>query len=322
MSLIRDLSSALGMPQDDIMRIISNAPRRYKLFAIPKRSGNGHRIIAQPARELKAIQRLILRENLTGLKTHAIATAYREGRNIKDNALPHVKSNAILKLDFRDFFHSIQPDDFQTVLKRSELQFPLKDRRLLNLIFFWLNPFSNKLCLSIGAPSSPLISNAVMEPLDRELARMAKEYSVACTRYADDITLSANNIENLLKVERLYRKAVEKSRHPKLQFNEDKRGIFTKASRRAITGLVITPEAKVSLGRSRKRTISAALHRIAIGRDITIQHIQETRGWLAHAKSVEPQFFKKMAAKYPNAFRATMNAPIVRIWHADQQDKS
>jgi RNA-directed DNA polymerase len=311
MGLLKDTALALAMSEDDIAKIIATAPRRYKIFAIPKRSGLGQRIIAQPARELKAIQRYVISEKLRGLRVHQIATAYRKGKNIADNAARHTKKRVILKLDFKDFFHSITPSDLQVAISRSDLRtITPEDRRFLTPIFFWLHPLENRLCLSIGAPSSPYISNVVMEALDREFAKVARECSTVCTRYADDITLSANSIENLLRAERGIRRIVSRTKRPALIFNDEKRGVFTTAGRRIVTGLVITPDAKVSLGRNRKRIISAALHHIAVGRNASQEHLDETRGWLAYAKSVEPSFVEVMARKYPVAFRSVMGMPI------------
>lgn len=311
MSLLRDLSVALEMSAEDIRRIVVTGPRRYKIFTIPKRNGPDRRIIAQPARELKAIQRYVVAEKLAGLRVHAIAMAYRKGRNISDNAAQHVKKRVILKLDFRNFFHSITPRDLQTTIRRHGLTTIEKEEfQLLNDIFFWRHPTDGHLCLSIGAPSSPFISNVIMEPLDREFHRIARECSTTCTRYADDITLSGNSIENLLKAEQKIKRAVARARSPRLTFNDDKRGIFTTAGRRIVTGLVITPDAKVSLGRERKRKISAALHHIAVGRNLTPEHLEQTRGWLAYAKSVEPTFFIAMTAKYFDALRMVMGMPV------------
>ena len=281
------------------------------VLIIGESAGSGHRIIAQPARELKSIQRYVMSETLARLRIHSIAMAYKAGKNISDNAAPHAKKRIILKLDFRDFFHSITPSDLQYVIRKNGIEtIDLKDRALLNLILFWQNPFKGGLCLSIGAPSSPFISNAIMEPLDQEFYRIAREASVTCTRYADDITLSSNSLENLIKAEERIKRVVARSKFPKLMFNDDKRGIFTTAGRRIVTGLVLTNEGKVSLGRERKRKISAALHHISVGRNVTHEHRQQTRGWLAYAKSVEPTFVHTMAGKYPAAFRATIESPI------------
>jgi RNA-directed DNA polymerase len=309
--LLSDIARGLDISEGEIAKIAATAPRRYKVFAIPKRSGLGHRIIAQPSRKVKAIQRYVMSQTLRGLPVHPMATAYRIGKSIADNAAPHAQRRVILKLDFRDFFHSITPPDLDSIVKISGLAaLSGNERGLLTSILFWRHPLENRLCLSIGAPSSPFISNAVMEPLDRAFDGAVRDCWVTYTRYADDITLSADTIENLLKAERRIRHIVAGSERPKLTFNDDKRGVFTTAGRRIVTGLVLTPDGKISLGRERKRSISAALHHIATGRNVARDHREQTRGWLAHAKSVEPSFLEAMARKYPTALRAVMNMPL------------
>ena len=307
MSLLGELAAALEMPEGDVARVVGSAPRRYKLFTIKKRNGIDRRVIAQPARALKAMQRHVIAAKLQALPIHPIATAYRVGRSIADNAAPHAGKRVILKLDFRDFFNSITPRDLVAVLDDARLDtIAVADRTVLTAILFWLNPLDKRLCLAIGAPSSPFISNAVMAPLDRQFDAIARAHSARCTRYADDITLSGNSIENLLQAEQDLRRAVARAPYPRLTFNDAKRGIFTSAGRRLVTGLVLTPDGKVSLGRERKRTISAALHHISVGRNATHAHREETRGWLAYANSVEPAFVMAMAVKYPHAFRSVM----------------
>ena len=319
MGLIRDISLELQMSEQDIGRIIATAPNRYKVFAIPKRTGIEHRIIAQPARELKAIQRYLVENRLAGLRIHQMATAYQPGKNILSNAYPHRKKRVILKLDFRDFFHSIVPADLKAALTEAGFQgVAPAEWHLLAQLFFWRHYRTGSLCLSIGAPSSPFISNLIMGRLDRECWQICKNRSVVATRYADDITLSGNSIENLLAAEKEIRTLVARSRRPKLSFNDDKRGLFTTAGRRMVTGLVVTPDGKISLGRERKRKISAALHHIAVGKNVTAEHIAKTQGWLAYAKSVEPSFFQAMVLKYESAARMVVSAPFLKAVNADQ----
>lgn len=211
MGLLGDLAAALGMPENDVARIAQAAPRHYKLFTIPKRSGTDRRVIAQPGRDVKAMQRHVVAVTLARLPIHPIATAYRAGRSIADNAAAHAGKRVILKLDFRDFFNSVTPHDLAAVLDGApSAAITTADRVLLNAILFWLNPLDNRLCLAIGAPSSPFLSNAVMEPLDRQFAAIARAHAVRCTRYADDITLSANSIESLLRAEQDMRQAVSR----------------------------------------------------------------------------------------------------------------
>ena len=313
MSFIKELSSAVEMSEADVIRIISTAPKRYKIYAVPKRDGVGMRVIAQPARELKLLQRYIAEEVLRKLPIHEAARAYIRGKSIRDNAVPHLANRVILKLDFRDFFHSLKYNDLRAVLIAQEFSgMPESEWTLLENILFWQKPEKRTKCLAIGAPSSPMVSNIIMENLDRQFSTICQSHGAAYTRYADDITLSSDKIEVLASCEKQLRKLVRATKSPKLFFNDKKRGLFTTAGRRLITGLVITPDHKISIGRKRKREISAAIHYYVTGKNRTIEHIANLKGWLAYAHGVEPEFFDAMVRKYGNVVDRIMRISIPR----------
>ena len=67
-----------------------------------------------------------------------------------------------------------------------------------------------------------------MESLDREFVTVCKSSSVNYTRYADDITISGENVDALLATEKEISRIIKRTRRPKLIFNEAKRGIYTK----------------------------------------------------------------------------------------------
>jgi RNA-directed DNA polymerase len=115
--LVKALSGELGMLPIQLELIIRTAPLRYKVFTIPKRDGSP-RTVAQPAREVKAIQRWLVNDLNTVLPVHQAATAYRKGTSIKINAAKHVQSNFILKMDFKNFFPSIEFKDLCAHLQK------------------------------------------------------------------------------------------------------------------------------------------------------------------------------------------------------------
>ena len=125
MSLIHELVIHFRVSPSDLLRIISTAPARYKEYTIPKRKG-GIRVIAQPSREVKALQRYILGQKLSTLPIHPAATGYVKGRNIFQNAEYHQSNRVILKLDFVDFFPSIKVGDWDFLLRT--LKTPLIQR--------------------------------------------------------------------------------------------------------------------------------------------------------------------------------------------------
>ena len=299
MSLQDELVENLGMSFGDVSRVIASAPARYFVFEIPKRRG-GTRTIAHPARELKAIQRYILQEKLSLFPVHQSATAYMEGHSIAKNASAHVNSGPILKLDFENFFPSIKVADWSRFAhkhKRDEIE--VKDIPLYSKLLFWGQEKNCKVprCLSIGAPTSPALSNIMLYDLDMDLSQQALLLGVNYTRYADDITVSGEEPAPLLEFERLARRAIAKRKSPALRFNEAKRALFTKGGRRSVTGLIITPDRQISIGRDRKRKISAMVHHLSLGR-LSAENKALLKGLLGFCISVETSFVESLRSKY------------------------
>jgi hypothetical protein len=296
--LLQKLSADLAIGMSDLQRIIDTAPKRYKIYTIPKRSG-GTRIIAQPARDLKIIQRYLLDTVLRRLPVHRASMAYVQGRSIAKNAHMHVESDYVLKLDFREFFPSIVVADWERAARKAELKLSSTDLRLCSSLMFWGAGSSQPICLSIGAPSSPTLSNIVMFDIDQELATFASNYGVVYSRYADDITVSGTTTDAILHFEKSARTLISKFKSPRLKFNDEKRGLYGKGQRRMVTGLILTPEEKVSIGRERKRLISAMLHKVALGKADS-EHIGKLKGYLGFCVAVEPTFVSSMRSKYGN----------------------
>ncbi|MCQ1836953.1 retron St85 family RNA-directed DNA polymerase [Neorhizobium galegae] len=296
MSLFEDLLFFTGLSAPDLRRIIATSPARYKQFTIAKKSG-GERLIAQPSRDLKVLQRYIQGNILSKGTIHASATAYKNGASIKHNANIHKYNRVILKCDFKDFFHSIKPRDWILYAQENFHSLSQDDVGLCARVLFWGRGTSKPACLSIGAPTSPVLSNLIMFDLDEKLTRSAEKIGATYTRYADDITLSADKIETVLLLEKRLKSAVAKSKYPKLTFNGDKRGLYTTAHRRNITGLNITPDEEISIGRDRKRMISSMIHKYSIGQ-LSEKDAGKLKGYLAFAYDCEPDFIERMIRKY------------------------
>lgn len=291
------LRDDLGIAETELTKLIDSAPARYKTYQIPKR-GRGHRVIAQPAREIKVLQYYILENLIARLPVHDIAMAYRVGRSIRDNAKAHRRNSFILKLDFRSFFNSLTPNDMNRCFRLSDVELETGDARVINKILFWSGSKSKTpRFLSVGAPSSPAVSNAIMFQTDVAAAELAFEEGVTITRYADDISASSNEAASILRFERRFRRLISATAHPKLTFNDDKRGLYSRGERRMVTGLVITPANKVSIGRDRKRKISSMIHQAILQRLNSIE-LNELHGLLAFANSAEPKFIRSMSTKY------------------------
>ena len=255
------------------------------------------RTISQPSRVLKFIQRYLLHNKLSMFPVHHSALGYVNGKNILDNAEAHKNSRTILKLDFVDFFPSLKVEDWE-VIAQSKGIIDI-DLSLYNRILFWGNGSYEPKRSSIGAPTSPMLSNIIMYETDKALSAAALRMRVIYTRYADDITASAYSRQSLVEFEGFTRRYLDDTSSPRLDVNEAKCGMFGPSMKRMVTGLVITPTSNISIGRERKRRISAMLHKVTRG-ELETKSIFELRGLLSFAKSVEPKFIVSMRNKYGN----------------------
>ncbi len=103
-NLIRECADDLALTVGELMSIAKTAPKRYYVWELEKRSGNGKRTVCHPARELRAVQYYFLNEVLAKLPVHPSATLMFTAVRSKKNATAHLRSRVIMKLDFADFF--------------------------------------------------------------------------------------------------------------------------------------------------------------------------------------------------------------------------
>ena len=300
MIVLQTIVEALSIPQNDVLRIAKTAPHRYKVYSVDKRSGTGKRTIAQPSRELKAIQKCLIHEVLCDLPVHSAATAYSKGDSIRNNASQHVTNNYLLKMDFSDFFPSIKPRDLiQHIMAHSEQNFDRNDLDLILRILFWSPKRSRDLVLSIGAPSSPFISNSIMYNFDILLSDECAKQGIIYTRYADDIALSCNKQNILADMRNYIIHTAESIKYPRLQINHKKTVFTSKKHHRAVTGIVLSSQGTLSLGRERKRLIRSMINKFK-NNTLMENDCSRLHGLLAFALDVEPSFYDRMTKKYGN----------------------
>jgi RNA-directed DNA polymerase len=291
------LGASLLLSEQELIDLIRSAPHRYKVYEIPKRKPGQFRVIAQPAKEVKGLQYWVMEHFLSTFPIHPAATAYREGKSIADNARPHRRGSFLLKLDFTDFFPSLTAHDFRRYIEKNRAGLEDSDIDALSRILFWKPKGTQRLCLSIGAPSSPLVSNLLLYDFDDRVTALCSKHDVTYTRYADDLSFSAAASANLAIVERFVTGLCKRTVSPRLTLNSEKLVRVSKKQARRITGLVITNDARVSLGRDKKRQIRAGVHHFVVGR-LSKEESLKLKGMLAFVKSVEPRFLARLRKKY------------------------
>ncbi|MGX9523606.1 retron St85 family RNA-directed DNA polymerase [Alcaligenes nematophilus] len=293
-NLIDKMSISLGAPRQRLLQIIRTSPLRYKVFYILKKTG-GRRKVAQPAKEVKAIQRWLIGNVLSGaLPVHDAATAYSLGKSIKKNAEAHAENSFLLKMDFKDFFPSISEIDIKKHFnKYLSDSYTKEDIAIVVRTCVWApdGEYIRRLC--IGAPTSPLISNSIMYEFDEAISEYASQEGVVYTRYADDLTFSCNQPDVLKNYPILVANLLSKLDYENIRINVEKTVHASKSGRRMVTGLVLTSENKVSIGRDRKRLIRSMYHRY-LHEQLAPEDIPRLMGLINFAEDVEPGFHARL----------------------------
>jgi len=294
-ALAASCAKSLRLTMSEVLAIARTGPKRYRTYPIDKRNG-GKRIICQPSRELKTLQYFLIESVLSKLPVHGAATAYVPGMSIRDNASRHAGGRVIYKLDFRGFFPSISAGDWAQYVQK-ELAWPGEDISFSQNVMFWGVGGVSPICLSIGAPTSPYLSNILMFKFDETLQYLCDEIGVVYTRYADDLTFSTSSQMDVHSIRDFVRRAINSGFVKRLELNEEKTTLVSKATSRRVTGLIITNDGAVSLGREKKREISVMIDHVRRG-VFPAASMSKLSGWLAYANDVEPSFVRRLCSKY------------------------
>lgn len=294
--IIKLLVSHTGLLPNDVRRLIASASVSYKTYRIPKRSG-GTREISQPTREVKILQRILIDNFLINLPIHQCATAYRKGSSIRENAVPHAGAGRpILKMDFEAFFPSIRAGDWLAYCERNSI-LRKEDAVLAAKLMFRKVAGMRDLRLAIGAPSSPILSNILMYDFDESIFQYAISEKIIYTRYADDLTFSAKRAGFFSNCIKTVRKNIKNLNGMRLSINEEKTVFIMPRYSRTVTGLTLANDGRVTIGREKKRYISACVHK-ALQENLNDEDLKRLSGYLAYIISVEPDFIEKLELRY------------------------
>lgn len=214
--------------------------RRYKVFYIPKKKKGKLREISAPTRNLKEILYYINILLSEIYQPGCSAMGFVKGRSIVDNAQIHVGQNYVFNLDLTDFFTSISQSRVSKRLQVAPFNFK---EEVANTIaglccIKTVQKGKSRHVLPQGAPTSPLLTNAVCDFLDRKLRRLARKNGLNYSRYADDMTFSSmHNVyqKDSKFIERLFSIIAEEN----FSVNSDKTRLQERGERQEVTGLTV-----------------------------------------------------------------------------------
>jgi hypothetical protein len=175
-----DVIDAVGLPRDRVMRYARLADDSYRRFI--DRRGRKPRTIHAPHPGLKAIQDSLKEHVLSKIVLHECSFS-RAGRSVVEHAFAHASQAHMLQIDLRLAFPSVRPGQVRAALQRAG--FGVAASGLVTRLA------TCRGVLPQGAPTSSILLEAVLVPLDEEFYRLAQARGATYSRYVDDLVLSA-----------------------------------------------------------------------------------------------------------------------------------
>lgn len=259
----------------------------YYTFQIPKRSG-GFREICAPNDELKAVQEKILKTFTKDLKflPHNAAHGFTRHRNCKTALEVHKAhgSRWFLKLDIKDFFPNTTNDIIKDAMKKVYPFCTMEDvaqNYMINICT--LNGSAPQ-----GAPTSPMITNMVMVPIDVQITKYCKEHGLVYTRYADDILISSRVSFNW---ERVQENIQEMLGPYSLKTEKTRYGSFN--GRNWNLGLMYNNNFEITVGHKKKKLIKNMIHNYLAKEEKDYETWYQLIGTVGYCNYIEPEYFTK-----------------------------
>lgn len=290
----------------------------YRSFKIPKRSG-GLRQIDAPNDDLKrALYDLkMILEKKFYMSYHTSAFAYVHGRSTIDSVKRHQqnKSRWFLKTDMRHFFPSTSPEFLMKMLCMTFpfctfVEYDWGNRELLEkaLSLCFLNGG-----LPQGTPTSPMLTNAMMIPIDHAISKMCHEYQphLCYTRYADDILISSEYSFKWTDVQSKLI-AILNSFDAPFSLHPDKTRYGSSAGRNWNLGVMLNAENKITIGHEKKKVFKAMVFQFmtddARGIAWGLEDVQHFLGLISYYRMVEKESIDTILATYSAKFQKDVEA--------------
>lgn len=155
------------------------------------------------------INRSITKLVLEKIPVNSSACGFIEGKSYYDFLRPHIGGYFFLRLDIKNFFHSIPSYEVKKLLsiyfndkKNDGEKYSPLDIAYISTVHKVSNFFDNKdligkEILPIGFPSSPVISNIIFRKIDILIQKLCEEKGIIYTRYADDMLFSSEKSKYL-----------------------------------------------------------------------------------------------------------------------------
>jgi RNA-directed DNA polymerase len=283
---IMELSELMHISFGRLLLYVNRGFCFYKRCYLEKKD-HSFREILQPCKELKAIQAWILRNILDELVPSNVATAYIIGRTSLYHVRPHKNNRYFYCVDLEDFFPSITNQRVFSLFKDIGYS--------QNAAFILTKLTTCNHILPQGAVTSPAISNFVCLSMDRRLFGFTSRRNIAYTRYADDMTFSSNNRNELNKSVKTIKKIILDE---DFCINSEKTRFVGPKQQCKIIGMVKnTSEPEFRIGMRKKREMRAVLYNAIIKNEFgekKYKNMNSINGWLSYLRFVDKKGYEQM----------------------------
>ncbi len=196
-------------------------------------------------------------------------------------------------MDCKDFFHSITDDDLKLLIANRPGTFS-------GWTPYETDLFCKLVCkggrLTIGAPTSPILSNAVCYDMDTQLSEISNKLEVGYSRYADDLFFSTKLPNVLPALESTVVSTIANLTLPRdLAINPAKTRHSSRGRTRRVTGITLGSDGQPYIGRALKRQIRAMIHQVDA---LDGKGRGSLAGLIAYAGGFDPDFINSLITKY------------------------
>lgn len=261
----RDLYHLIRTTSEEVVLILN----KYKVCINEEK-----RLLEKPSFKLKLLQKRILNK-LYQIEFPEYVFSGIKGRSAYDNAVTHINSECMLKLDMSKFFPNTHRDKvynfFYRKLKMSAdvaklctdittINYDSENVNIDDDVFDYMKSKYIKIRnhLPSGTPTSQILSYLANLDMFDEVYGYCRCHGLICSIYVDDITLSTNRKISFEEEKQL--KGIVKKYGQKISKNKTIR--YSNSDYKKITGFVISPEHKLVVGNKTRLKIKRKLAQV------------------------------------------------------------
>jgi hypothetical protein len=234
------LASLLGCKLADIERVIKIGLKNYRSF--PVRKGAKNRLINEPNKKLKSIQKRI-HELFSRIRVPDYLTS-KKGSFYLNNAQEHLEGCHFLKMDVKDFFPSTNKEYLFKFL-RYEMKMSEKCSWII------VDLVTYKSYLPTGCPSSQILAYFSYKNMFDSIYQLAIDNDVRFTLFVDDLSFSSKTF-----IPDSFRRSIARIfKQYSLEVKKEKVMYFGPRSNKTITGCLLTRDKRILASNKRKRSI-------------------------------------------------------------------